>query len=344
MNLVTGGSGFFGIHLVQRLLDSGEEVRVFDIAESEIERIDKSIDLVQKDIRDYSAVYEACRGVDVVYHTAAVLPIARAGARYREINIEGTRNVLEASLKRGVSKVVHISTSAVYYGAPEKAPIDENSELHPLGSYGRAKFEAEQLCRKYREDFGLDVSIIRPRPIVGPGRLGIFQILFDWLKDGKNIYILGSGNNRFQFISTSDLAEVCLLAANKAGGGDFNIGAEKFSTLREDLEALAAHAGTGSRVVSINATLARYTLKLLDMLKLSPIVEWHYKTYDKDFFFDITKAKKLLGWVPIDSNVDMLIRTYDWYLQHYKQLESRLGTSHRYSLRQRVLRLLKLIS
>jgi len=258
MKLVTGGSGFFGIHLVRKLLDSGEEVRIFDIAEPGIAEIEKSIDFVHRDIRDYSAVYEACSGVDVVYHNVAVLPIARAGRRYWEVNVEGTRNLLEACLKRDIPKVVHISTSAVYYGAPEKMPIDENSELHPLGSYGKAKFEAEELCRKYRS-LGLNVSIIRPRPIIDPGRLGIFQILFDWLKDGKNIYILGSGNNLFQFTSASDLAEACHLAA-KVPAEDFNVGAEKFSTLRQDLEALAAYAKTGSRVVSLNATLTRYTL------------------------------------------------------------------------------------
>lgn len=342
MKLVTGGSGFFGIHLVRKLLDSGEEVRVFDIAEPGIAEIEKSIDFVRGDIRDYSAVCEACNDVDVVYHNVAVLPIARAGRGYWQVNADGTRNLLKACLERGVPKVVHVSTSAVYYGTPEKMPIDENSELHPFGSYGKAKFEAEEICRKYRQ-LGLNVSIIRPRTIVGPGRLGIFQILFDWLKDGKNLYILGSGNNRFQLTSASDLAEACHLAA-KAPSEDFNVGAERFSTLREDLEALAAYARTGSKIVSVNATMARYTLRLLDKLRLSPLVEFHYMTYDKEFFFDISKAKRILGWTPKDGNRDMLVRTYDWYLHHYKELESRYGTSHRYSVKQGILRLLKLVS
>lgn len=342
MNLVTGGSGFFGIHLVQKLLHSGEEVRVFDIAKPEIDSMEKPIQFIQGDVCDYSAIYEACHGVDVVYHSAVVLSIAKAGRRYREVNVDGTHNVLEACLKRGVPKVVHISSTAVY-GLPSTLPIDESRELHPITDYGRSKAEAERLCRKYQQDFGLCISIIRPRTIVDQGRLGIFQILFDWLKDGKKIYILGSGNNRFQFVSASDLAQACLLAA-KAPGDDFNIGAEKFSTLRQDLEALLALAGTGSKIVSVNAPLVRPILWLLDKLRLSPLAKWHYSMYDKDLFFDISKAKRLLGWAPKDGNVDILVQTYEWYLQHYKELESQFGKGSRYSLRQGILKLLKLIS
>lgn len=342
MKLVTGSSGFFGIHLVQRLLDSGEEVQGFDIVNPKIDLTEKSFHFVQGDVRNYTAIYEACHGVDVVYHNAAVLSIAKAGRKYWEINVNGTHNVLEACRGRGVTKLIYISSTAVY-GLPSRLPIDESSKLHPITDYGRSKAAAEQLCHKYRQDYGMDISIIRPRTILGQGRLGIFQILFDWLKDGKRIYVLGSGNNYFQFISASDLAEACLLVT-KVSNEDFNIGAKNFSTIRQALEALVVHAKTGSKVVSVNTTIARYSLWLLNKLRISPLAEWHYNMYDRDLFFDISKAERILHWTPKDGNIDMLIQSYDWYLQHYKDLKYKYGRSSGYPLKQGILRLLKLIS
>lgn len=343
MQLITGGSGFLGLHLTRRLLESGEKVRIFDIAEVDDEEIEDSAEYVKGDVRNYEAIYEACKDVDVVYHTAAVVPIARAGKTYWDVNVLGTKNVLECCLKHRIRKLVYVSSSSVY-GIPSKLPVDENTELSPLGDYGKSKYEAEQICQKYKK-CGLDISIVRPRTVLGTGRLGILQILFDWFRRGKNFYIIGSGDNLFQLVSAYDLTTACYLMARKdCFQEDFNIGAEEFSTLRQDLEALAHYAGTGSRIISISPNIARPTLKLLDKLRLAPFVDYHYHIIDQDMYFDVTKAKLLLEWNSRDSNIKMLTDTYDWYFENYQQADSRIGTTSRKAVKQGILKLIRYFS
>ena len=333
MILVTGGSGFFGIHLTRRLLAAGLRVRILDTAEIEDEEIEGAVEYVRADVRDARAVAEACHEVEVAFHNAALVPMARAGKGYQDTNVVGTRNVLDACSQAKVRKVVHISTSSVY-GVPAKLPIHESTELTPMGRYGKSKYQAEQLCQEYKQK-GMDISIIRPRTILGPGRLGILQVLFDWVRRGRRFYIIGSGNNRFQLVSARDLADACYLASSKdCFQEDFNIGAQQFATLRNDLEGLARHAATGTRIVSIHPGIARPCLKVVDWLRLSPFVDYHYHILDRDVYFDVTKARQMLGWTPTDSNLGMLTETYDWYLRNYRDLDSRTGQTHRRSVKQ----------
>jgi nucleoside-diphosphate-sugar epimerase len=273
-----------------------------------------------------------------------VLPISRAGREFDEVNVAGTRNVLQAALESRVRKVLNVSTSAVY-GIPRSVPIDEQTPLTPLGEYGFAKYAAEQLCRAFRDQHDLDVSIVRPRTLVGAGRLGIFGILFDWIRRGKRVYVIGDGDNLFQMLSARDMAEACcLMTTRPCRNEDFNLGAKEFGTVSQDLEALIAHAGTRARVQPVNALLVRTVLGTLDKLRLSPLVDWHYKTPHKPFYFDIAKAQNLLGWTPRDSNVDMFRDTYDWYLANREKLEGQVGTTHRKSVKQGLLKVLRWFS
>jgi nucleoside-diphosphate-sugar epimerase len=339
--LVTGGSGFLGMALVRRLVDLGHPVRVLDINEPNDPRVEASIQFVKGDVRDASLIGEACRDVDTVFHLAAAVLPTRGKKSYTSTNTGGTRNVLQACQARGVQHVVHISTSAVY-GVPQRLPVTEETEFGPMGYYGNAKFQGEREVRLARQR-GLRVCILRPRTIIGTERLGIFHILFDWIKSGKRIPMIGPGDNLFQFISARDVVEASLLAAGSRSNDDFNIGAEEFSTVRADLEALVSHAGSGSRVVSIPAPLAKVPLQVLDILRLSPLMDWQYKVADKPFYFDVSKAKRELGWQPQDSNVRMFTDSYDWYVQNFTDSASVYGSTHRQAVRQRALRLLRSI-
>ena len=337
--LVTGGSGFLGISLVRRLVAEGFRPRVLDVNDPKEPELEGSIEFFKGDVRDARLVAEACRDVDTVFHLAAAVLPTRGKKTYTSINAGGTHNLLEASLQLHVKQVVHISTSAVF-GVPRQMPVTEDSEFRPMGYYGNAKFQGEGEIRRFREK-GLRVSILRPRTIVGTERLGIFHILFDWIKRGKRIPIIGSGDNLFQFISARDVVEASLLAAKEESNDDFNIGAEEYSTVRSDLESLVDHAGSGSRLVSIPAALVKVTLQVLDLLRLSPLMDWQYKVADKPFYFDISKAKRLLGWQPQDSNVKMFTDSYDWYNEHFRDSASAYGSTHRQAVRQRALRLLR---
>lgn len=344
-HFVTGGAGFFGLHLLERLTATGHEAVVFDRVALDEAWTKRGVRSVVGDVRDLTAMTEAMRGCEAVHHNAAVLPIARSGQEYWDINVEGTRNVLKAASAVGARKVLSVSTSAVY-GIPKSVPINEHTPLTPLGEYGQAKFDAEEVCRAHRKEHGLDVTIVRPRTIVGTGRLGIFGILFDWIRRGKNVYVIGDGKNLFQLLSARDLADACLKMTEKpCVNEDFNIGAADFGTVAGDLEELIAYAKTPARVRPVNAALVRAVLGFFDMLRLSPLVDWHYKTPHKPFFFDITKARTMLGWEPKDSNRQMFRDTYDWYLANYEKIDKTTsGTTHRKTVKQGVLRVIRAFS
>ena len=337
--LVTGGAGFLGMELVRRLVASSLRPRVLDVNDPNDPRVDDSIEYTRGDVRDVSTVAEVTRGVDTVFHLAAAVLPTRGKTNYTSINTGGTRNVLQACTDHGVQHVVHISTSAIY-GIPKVLPVTEETELQPMGYYGNAKFDGEQEVGKARER-GLKVCVLRPRTIIGTERLGIFHILFDWIKAGKRIPIIGSGDNLFQLVSARDVVSASMLAAESQSNDDFNIGAEEFSTVRGDLESLVRHAGSGSRVVSIPAPMAKVPLQILDLMRLSPLMDWQYKVADKPFYFDISKAKRELGWQPQDSNEGMFIDSYEWYIREYTDTASAYGSTHRQAVRQRALRLLR---
>jgi nucleoside-diphosphate-sugar epimerase len=342
--LVTGASGFLGISLVHELVRRGYLARGFDLEPFTDGDLHGKAESIVGDIRDKDAVFRASAGADYVIHNAAVLPVSRSNRRiFCDVNVNGTRNILEASLDNRVEKLIFISSSAPY-GIPREHPINERTGFNPVCDYGRSKIEAENVCGDFRKK-GLNVVILRPRTIVGAGRMGIFQILFSWIADNKNIYIIGDGNNLFSLISDSDLVEAVILALEKdCGNEDFNLGTDVFSTVREDLRKLINSVNSASRIISIPAGPAKFILGILDAFGLVPFTRWHYMTPDKDFYFDISKAKNALGWRPKMSNVDALKAGYDYYLSNRKKLDSDYGITHRKSLRQRALKLLKKIS
>lgn len=332
--LVTGGSGYFGTALVKLLGTEGYQVRVFDLNPPE-----EQCEFEQGDIRDLEAVRRACRGVQVVHHNVAQVPLARDRALFDSVNRVGTQNLLQASLAEGVSKVVYTSSSAVF-GVPPVNPVVEDTPAVPQEAYGRAKLEGEKLCRDYAAR-GLDVTIIRPRTILGHGRLGIFQILFEWVRRGYNIPVLGSGDNLYQFVHSDDLARACLLAGAHPGSDCFNIGAQRFTSMRKTLETLTQHAGTGSRVRSLPMALTVVGMKLAYWLGLSPLGPYHSLMYGRSLYFDCAHARRQLGWQAEYSNAEMICQSYDWYLENRERvLAAQPGRSlHQSSVRQGVLAL-----
>ncbi|MFA5140454.1 MAG: NAD-dependent epimerase/dehydratase family protein [Elusimicrobiota bacterium] len=321
--LVTGGSGYFGSVLVRELIGRGVKPRVLDLVE-DAGRLPEA-EFMQGDIRDPAAMRAAVDGMEVVYHCAAQVPLAwDPGGR------DGTENLLQAARDAKVKKVVYLSSSAVY-GTPEKNPVTEETPPAPREGYGRSKLAAEELCRRCAGD----VSIIRPRTILGSGRLGIFQILFEWVYQGSNIPVLGRGDNVYQFVHADDLADACILAAAKPGPSVFNCGAERYGTLRETLEALCAHAKTGSRVRGVPAALGRISMKLSGALR-----PYHSLMYGRSLYFDLCKIKKELGWSSRHSNEEMMIESYEWYKAHREEVLKAEGKSpHRSAVDQGLLAL-----
>lgn len=341
IHLVTGGSGFVGSNIARMLHERGETVRVLDLWREDT--LPADIEYVQADITDAMAVEKAMRGIDYVHHTVALVPLTKAGDRFHTVNVGGTRIALEAARKAKVKMFANMSSSAIF-GSPDVMPITLDTPMRPIEIYGRAKYEADQLVLKAGQE-GMAVSTIRPRTIVGTGRLGIFEILFDWIKDNANIYIIGSGNHLFQFVHNDDLCEVSVQSCLQEKPGIYNVGTDRFGTLREDLGALIKHAGSRSRIKSLPVGPTITTLRTLDHMKLSPLGPWHYLTYHKAFYFDIEPVKRALGWAPKYSNQEILCSSYEWFIaQQGKTAEAGHTSMHKKPVKQGLLRLLKAIS
>jgi nucleoside-diphosphate-sugar epimerase len=337
--LVTGGSGYFGSRLRDLLRAAGRTVRVLDRVDARDRPED--VEFVECDIRDRDGVRGACEGADVVYHNVALVPVAGDRGSFWSVNDSGTRNQLEASRAAGVRKLIHTSSSAIF-GVPRANPVHEDGTPEPREAYGEAKLAAERLALAHAERYDLDVTVVRPRTVLGHGRLGIFQILFEWVREGRRVPVLGRGDNVYQFVHADDLADACIRAADRPGSAVYNVGAVRFGSMREALEALCVHAGTGSRVVSVPMSLAVAGMRLTSALGLSPLGPYHWLMYGRSLYFDVTRARSELGWMPKWSNEEMICQSYDWYLEHRDEIGSDGGASpHRSALRPGVLSLVK---
>ncbi|HRP93031.1 MAG: NAD-dependent epimerase/dehydratase family protein [Ignavibacteriaceae bacterium] len=340
--LITGGAGFLGINLVRYLHSKGHEITSLDIVDFDYPDMNDKIKIISGDIRDKQKVKQAVAGQDIIVHTAAALPLYKPEDIY-STDIDGTRNLLEAAEENKIKRFIHISSTAVY-GIPDHHPLLESDKLDGVGPYGKAKILAEEECLKFREK-GMCVPILRPKSFIGPERLGVFDLLFDWAQDAKGFPMIGNGKNRYQLLDVEDLCQAIYLTATldeKIANDTFNIGAKEFTTMREDYQAVLDYAGFGKKIVGLPEKPIIYTLKFLEALKLSPLYKWVYETASKDSFVSIEKAEKLLGYKPKFSNKDALLRNYKWYVAHRNEFINKDGVSHRVPWKQGILRFAKI--
>ncbi|MDO9497036.1 MAG: NAD-dependent epimerase/dehydratase family protein [Nocardioides sp.] len=331
--LVTGGSGYFGSLLVAELRARGRRVRVLDLHDADDRPAD--VDFVAGDIRSAVDVRRALDGVGAVFHNVAQVPLARDKELFDSVNVGGTETLLRACEDAGVRKVVHTSSSAVF-GVPAANPVTRETVPRPAEAYGRAKYEGELLCQA-AVSRGLDVTIVRPRTILGLGRLGIFGILFDWIADGAAVPVLGDGSNRYQFVHARDLADACIRAGARPGPATYNIGAEQFGTMRETVANLCEYAGTGARVVSLPVGATAAAMQASARLGLTPFGAYHWIMYSRSMWFDLAPAQQELGWRPAHTTDESFRESYDWFLAHRAELSTSGGSAHRSLVRQGVL-------
>ncbi|WP_255686476.1 NAD-dependent epimerase/dehydratase family protein [Micromonospora okii] len=307
--VVTGASGMLGGFVVRRLAAEGVPARGVDVRPP----ADPGIGVTVADVRDRAAMTGAFAGAGAVVHCAAALP-SYAPAEIHSVIVDGTRSVLSAARDAGVPRVVHISTTAVY-GLPELVPTPETHPRAPVDAYGRAKAAAEEVAEEFRAA-GLCVPVLRPKTFLGPGRMGLFAMLFEWAHEGRHFPILGRGDVRIQMCAVEDLTECVLTAlrADPAAADDtFNVAAARFGTLREDFQAVLDAAGHHRRVVSVPARPAVAALQLLGRARLSPVYDRLLHKLLADSYVSTDKARERLGFVPAYSNRDALLATFDWW-------------------------------
>jgi len=339
---ISGGAGFLGLHLARRLRSDGLAVRTLDPAPLDDPVLDGDVEELRGDVRDERDARQLVAGADVLVHAAAALPIQTSRGAIRSVNVDGTAVVLAAAADARVGRAVLISSTAVY-GVPAKHPIEESDPLAGVGAYGESKIAAERLAAAFGRR-GLETVILRPKTFVGPERLGVFEILFDWIREGRRIPVLGDGTNRYQLLAVEDLVEAIVRCLDAPVAGEtFNVGAARFGTVAGDLGELIAHAGSGSTLRPVPVRPAEVVLRGLELARLSPLAEWHYRTAHRDSYVSIERARRLLGWAPKRSNAETLCATYDWYLAHRQTLGD-AGLTHRVPWDQRALGLLRRVS
>ncbi len=302
---VTGSGGFLGDALCRRLLAEGYAVRGLDVRFPEDGAT--GAERLVGDVCDGALVARGCRGTACVFHLAALLPQRKASpGEMRRVNVDGARTVLETALEAGIRRLVLMSSAEVY-GVPRQIPCPETAPLAPNGEYGRNKVEAEGLARETSVG-GLEVVILRPPTIVGPGMPErLLRGTLRALRHGRRVLV--PSGVRFQMVAVSDVVEACLAAARhpQAAGEVFNVGSESVPTLLEMTRRLRQEMGSRSPVTAVPPWLARAVFKLLLVIGRSPLEPEHVEIAFRDYVFDIEKAKRVLGWRPQMDNVRALL-------------------------------------
>jgi UDP-glucose 4-epimerase len=340
--LVTGGAGFFGGIIKRHILDQGHRCISVDLVPDEDEH--PNLVKFQTDIRNVAGLRGifASEPIDGVVHCAAIL--AHTGADEKFLwtsNVDGTRNVLEAMRRYGVRQFVFTSSNCLWSESLGR-PVHEDDPPNPAEIYGHSKLAAERVIREYTD---LVSIIIRCPTIIDFGRLGLLAILFEFIHDGRHVWTVGQGSNRYQFIYGGDLASACMLGLDYPVSETFNIGSDDVKSLADIYRYVVKHARSRSRVKSLPLKPALAAMKLSHRLKMSPLGPYHYKMIAEDFSFDTTRIKTRLGWSPTLTNEEMLWRAYQYYSENRIDIEKRRDVSaHRQPARMGVIRLLKWIS
>jgi 2-alkyl-3-oxoalkanoate reductase len=338
--VVTGSAGMLGSTMVRQFARDGHEVLGVDVRPSPDGVPDWRHHI--GDVRDTALMAKVVAGADVVVHCAAALPSYSAEQNH-DINVNGTRSVLAAGHEAGVKRVLHISSTAVY-GLPKVVPTTEDHPREPVDPYTRAKVEAEEVAEEFRAT-GMCIPILRPKTFIGPGRLGLFAMIFEWAEEGRNFPILGTGNVLIQMFAIDDLVDAItsvLSAPDDVANDTYNLGAAEFGTLREDFQAVLDAAGHGKRVVSLPARPAVSVLQLLQWTRLSPVYGRLLKKLLDDSYVSIDKARKRLDFQPRLSNREAILRTYAWWRENRTE-GSRTGRTNRDAWRQGALSLAKVL-
>jgi nucleoside-diphosphate-sugar epimerase len=221
--------------------------------------------------------------------------------------------------------------------------VREDEPPAPVELYGKSKLAAEQVLAEFSGD--LDVVILRCPTIISGGRLGLLAILFEFIDEGRTVWVVGAGSNRYQFVYALDLAQACIAALQTKRSEIFHVGSDNVQSLRAVYEAVIAKAGSRSRVRSLPKTPTLAAMRIAHALHLSELGPYHYRMIAEDFIFDTSKIKQQLGWRPTRDNAEMLTEAYVYYSQRRKEIESRKDVSaHSRPASMGIIRVLKWLS
>ncbi|ADW70705.1 NAD-dependent epimerase/dehydratase family protein [Granulicella tundricola] len=340
--LVTGGSGFFGGVLKRRLLAEGFAVVNIDLVQDPDHHA--NLTSIRGDIRDKPLLQRIFAENQFLsaFHCAAML--AHDTISDDELwtsNVDGTRNIAEACRAAGVSKMVNISSNCLW-ASNLGHEVAEDEIPAPVELYGRSKLAAEEALAEFPD---LQIVTIRCPTIIDGGRLGLLAILFEFIQDGKRVWVVGDGGNRYQFIYAQDLAAACILTLGYEGSDLFHIGSDHVTSLRQVYQAVIDVAATKARVAQMPKAPTLLAMKLAHKLGVSPLGPYHYRMIAEDFIFDTRRIRERLGWAPTLTNNEMMVEAFRYYAASRKEIHARKDVSaHSKPAAMGVIRLLKWIS
>ena len=330
-HLVTGGSGYVGSSIVKKLSEVGEKVYSLDVLPSEIKR--KGVEYFEGSVLDEELVDYLTSKCDYIHHNAALVPLTKSGDEFNKVNVQGTKTIANYAIKNKVAHLCHMSSSAVF-GIPSELPLKNSSLRKPVEIYGKSKKDAEDIVMSLiasNPDFSC--SIVRPRTILGSNRLGIFELLFRWISQGKNVFVIGKADLSFQFAHIDDIVNASINSCLLKKKGVYNVGTLNFNSLTHDLTELIKFSDTSSRIIHLPESVTINGLAILDKLNLSPFAPWHYLTYHKPFFFDSQYVYDELEYAPKGSNIEILKESYSSYLTNFKNNNNVSLSPHRSKLK-----------
>lgn len=348
--LVTGGAGFLGSNLVSYLLQkSFYQIVIFDRLKNHGE-VNYGTQVVyfkgnitnKSDVKD---VFKAHGPFATVYHLAAEMPNkAVPDDVLWETNVFGTTNMASETVKNSTTSFIFTSSN-VAYGIPQMLPATEETSLMPLEIYGRSKAQAEKELEKFKNK--IHIQIFRCPVISGVGRLGLQAILFEFISENRNVYVLGEGSNKYQFVDAMDVARALEKASRVRGFDIYNIGADEVLTLRQIYQKVIDFAESTSKIISLPRTPALILLAMLDKLNISPLGVYQYTMIGRSLYMDTKKIKKKLGWKPKKTNADTFIENYKWYKANketFVEIGSGNVSSNRSIPKMGIFKLLKMLS
>lgn len=336
--LITGGAGFLGSYLVEYFAKKGLNVVVFD-------KLPGGVVGDIASVSDVRMVFDQYGPFETVYHLASAMPdkVATNETTW-STNVNGTANVAAEAVAHKVKSFIFTSSN-VTYGIPSILPVTEETPQKPLEIYGKSKAQAEDELKKFKDQ--INIQIFRCPVITGVGRLGLQAILFEFISEGRNVYMLGDGSNIYQFADAMDVCVALEIASRQSGFDIYNIGGDGIMALREIYKGVIDAAGSTSKIVSLPKAPTLAALTFFDKLNISPLGPYQYSMLGRSLYMDTTKIKKKLKWKPKKTNLDSFTENYFWYVKNKKtftEVGSGKASNNRSLPKMRVFKLLKFLS
>jgi dihydroflavonol-4-reductase len=320
--LITGAGGFTGVSLALSLSAAGHRVRGLVRSRDRAAALERAgVSTVAGDIRDPRVMRQAIKGIDTVYHLAAVFRRAAVpDSEYREVHVDATRHLVETSAAAGVRRIVHCSSVGVHGSVSEEAPATEDAPFQPGDIYQATKLEGERTALQTADRAGVPLTVVRPGPIYGPGDTRLFKLIGGVAR--KRFRLLGDGSPHFQMVYVDDLTEGFRLAAEApiAAGRTYILAGSEAPTLKELVHEIAGVADVASPRLrlpvwpfSLAGTVCEAVCVPLGIEP--PIFRRRVKFFTSNRWFDISRARTELGFAPRVSLRDGIRRTLESYRQ-----------------------------